>query len=205
MTSSSHVAVTQGDVFLKIFLNGILDTTMTLSGTPMKNSGGLLVGARRGFIGFEGYIDDLKYYSDVVSVGGRGVISRVQWLLIHFQQQQIASMANPALTGIVESDHLALGCLSCSYSEAISPSLCAAPMQLCSLEELYGGGFHTARLVLRQASLEQPANGAPRRVQGWLQQADDIWFSDIEPQVWYWTFFGVVIYQETILVCAGDQ
>lgn len=121
---------------LALYINGIEDAAVNLRGVPLANEGDLVVGAGAGRPGFEGYIDDLRYYKRPMA------------------EAEIAGFSVPGLTGVVDHDFVRIGNHACKYAEAMAPTTCGPFHELCSLEELYETAFHVARWVgVRHVSL----------------------------------------------------
>ncbi|CEM34073.1 unnamed protein product [Vitrella brassicaformis CCMP3155] len=125
----THVAVSLSKGVMRLFIDGMLDSEVILSDEPKANNGPLFIGKHphRTFPGFDGYIDDIKFYN------------------YGLQQQSIQAMLPAALTGIGTADFYHLGRLRCTFNETADPEICPPAFHLCTLEELYMGGFHTAR------------------------------------------------------------
>jgi len=136
----THIAVTAEGSLLRLFVNGIKDSEAILSGKPVTNSGDLHVGRDAFRAGFGGFIDDIRFYNEALT------------------EPAIQGFLAGSLTGISSYDVIHLGCLSCSWAQAMSLNFCPDTYHLCSLEELYSGGFHLAR------------------VQGWLSVSKDVWY-----------------------------
>ncbi|XP_026193661.1 uncharacterized protein LOC113147406 [Cyclospora cayetanensis] len=118
----THIAVTASENRLKLFLN-------FLRGSVVPNAEEIVVGASVENPGFEGYIDDFRFYN-------RGL-----------PDHEISAMTMPALTGVPDPEFVSLGCDSCGYDFAMNSNMCGEPAaHLCSLQELYQGGIHVARI-----------------------------------------------------------
>ncbi|CDJ61041.1 hypothetical protein, conserved [Eimeria maxima] len=125
----THVAVTASENRLKLFLNGMKDSEVFLRGNVVPNTEDIVVGASIENPGFEGYIDDFRVYT-------RGL-----------PEHEVSAMTMPALTGVPDSEFVSLGCDSCGYDFAMNSNMCGEPAaHLCSLQELYQGGIHAARI-----------------------------------------------------------
>jgi len=125
----THVAVTASENRMKLFLNGMKDSEVFLRGNVLPNAEDIVVGASIENPGFEGYIDDFRFYT-------RGL-----------PDHEIASLTMPALTGLAHTEFVTLGCDSCGYDFAMNSNMCGEPAaHLCSLQELYQGGIHAARI-----------------------------------------------------------
>lgn len=124
----THVAVTGSNNRLKIFINGMKDSEISLRGTTLPNNENIDVGATLENAGFEGYLDDLRFYRRALP------------------DNEISSFVASAISGIPDSSMIMLGCESCNYDAAFSPGLCSISYQLCTLDELYHGGLHVARV-----------------------------------------------------------
>ncbi|KAL8432307.1 hypothetical protein Efla_000891 [Eimeria flavescens] len=128
----THVAVTASENRLKLFLNVSACSNQFLRGNVVPNAEDIVVGASIENPGFEGYIDDFRVYN-------KGL-----------KDHEISAMNMPALTGTKTTHYMKLpliGCDSCGYDFAVNSNMCGEPAaHLCSLQELYQGGIHAARI-----------------------------------------------------------
>jgi len=133
----THIAVIVTNQLLQLFLNGQLDNQIILQGPVVLNKGPIHVGGDPWHPGVGMYLDDLRFYDTAVK----------QDVFIAWVEQFI-----PVYGG---NFYAALGCPSCNYYEATNS--CPSGYQLCSMPELYVGGYLTAR------------------IQGWFRNNIDLW------------------------------
>lgn len=125
----THIAVTASQGRLKLFLNGMKDNEVVLRGSVLPNQADFVLGASVENPGFEGYIDDFRFYN-------KGL-----------PDAEITASTTPSLTGVSDTEFVTLGCDSCGYEFATQSNMCGEPSgHLCSLQELYQGGIHSARI-----------------------------------------------------------
>nr|BAN64940.1 membrane protein, putative [Babesia bovis] len=124
---------------LKLYINGSLDSAIALRGDLVPGAGDLFFGRKLDIQGFKGYMDDVKLYNYAMGSG------------------LIASLSHPNLTGIVAPFRIQLASTHCSIQEASSRGLCATGCKLCTLDQLYRGAAHAAR------------------VNGWLHDSNRVW------------------------------
>lgn len=132
----THIAVTSTGSVLRLFVNGLQDGEVIIEGAD-PSSGDLHIGRDPWRAGIKGYVDDFRWYNRGLSPG------------------EIQAMLFPSLTGI-GTDFVHLGCSSCSFTDAVRS--CKDRSHLCSLQELFAGGFHTARVM------------------GWLANSPEVWY-----------------------------
>jgi len=103
-----------------------MDAEHTTVGTPIVNHGSMYVGNDpwRPAGGIAGYIDELRYYSRVLSV------------------DEIQAEASNGL-GLVEPAFVELGCMGCSLDNCAKS--CRQGFQMCNSRDLYSGGYFVAR------------------------------------------------------------
>ncbi|KFH05208.1 concanavalin A-like lectin/glucanase family protein [Toxoplasma gondii VAND] len=125
----THIAVTASESRLKLFVNGVKDNEIALRGVVVSNSGDIVVGSTMENSGFEGYIDELRFYSRALPEG------------------EVASLTAGGLTGIADTEFVFQGCAGCTFEMALHFNICGEPAaHLCSLRELYQGAIHIARV-----------------------------------------------------------
>lgn len=138
----THVSVVAKDESLKLYVNGMLDNSIGLKGMLVQSSGNLTLG-KRFHSGFQGYMDELRIYNYPMGT------------------HEIASFASNSLTGFDSPYRVQLGSTLCGYKEASSNGFCPIGYKLCSLDQLYVSGAHTAR------------------VNGWMHLSNQIWNKDL--------------------------
>lgn len=126
LRSWTHIAGCVEDRNLRLYINGILDAENTTVGSPVLNQGTLYVGNDpwRPSSGIAGYVDELRYYSRVLST------------------DEIQAEAQPAL-GLVEPSFVELGCMGCAFDTC--PKACRQGFRMCTERDLYSGGYYVAR------------------------------------------------------------
>ncbi|GFE53699.1 concanavalin A-like lectin glucanase family protein, putative [Babesia ovis] len=139
----TQITVVAREKTLKLFINGSLDSAIALRGDLVPGSGDLFLGRKLDTQGFNGYLDDVKLYNYAMAGG------------------LAASFANPSLTGMGAPFRIQLAATHCSMQEASSNGLCASGCKLCTLDQLYRGAAHVAR------------------VNGWLHDSNRIWHAGI--------------------------
>ncbi|ORM39673.1 uncharacterized protein BXIN_0111 [Babesia sp. Xinjiang] len=139
----TQLTVVAREKTLKLFVNGSLDSSIGLRGELVPGSGDLFLGRKLDIQGFNGYLDDVKLYNYALGGG------------------LVASFTSPRLTGIGAPFRVQLAATHCSMQEASARGLCATGCRLCTLDQLYRGAAHVAR------------------VNGWLHDSNRIWHSGI--------------------------
>lgn len=134
----THVAVSCGGGVLRLFVNGQKDGEAILEDAASP-AGDLHVGRDPWRAGTKSYLDDLRWYRRELGEG------------------EIRALAFPGITG-VGADAVKLGCTSCTLPEAVKACEVGHGTHLCSLQELFSGGFHGARVM------------------GWLTSAAEVWY-----------------------------
>lgn len=144
----THLALTVscddgGDSSLaRLFINGVKDRQKVVNGEIVVNKGDLRVGRDEWRAGTISYVDDLRLYS-------RGL-----------SEAEVLALQLPRVTGIPGERFASLGCLNCNRESAVKACDDVKHAHLCTLQELYAGGFHLAR------------------VQGWLTSNPEVHFSN---------------------------
>ena len=93
-------------------MNGVLDNQAILIGSILTNDGDVYIGKDPWHMGFKGYIDDLRYYSEVLN------------------GKELLSLAGPVVP-LAAVQGVKLGCQLCNYGDA--ESSCQDNFHLCSL------------------------------------------------------------------------
>lgn len=124
----THVACVAEGNSLRLYVNGLLDSENTTVGSIVQNTGPFFLGGDpwRPAGGFDGYIDEFKFYSRALTT------------------DEIGASAAPALGG-VEPSFVELGCMGCAVDTA--GSTCRMGYHLCNLRDLYAGGYQVARAM----------------------------------------------------------
>eukprot|EP00927_Polykrikos_kofoidii_P032193 TRINITY_DN2749_c0_g6_i1.p1 TRINITY_DN2749_c0_g6~~TRINITY_DN2749_c0_g6_i1.p1 ORF type:complete len:406 (-),score=62.03 TRINITY_DN2749_c0_g6_i1:166-1383(-) len=141
----THIAVTGTGSVLRLFVNGLKDGEVILeepgatAEAVVTSVGDLHIGADPWRSGTKAYFDDFRWYDRALS------------------QAEIKSMTLPSLTGM-GADFVKLGCISCTFGDA--QRSCGRRSHLCTVQELFAGGLHTARAM------------------GWLALSPEVWFHE---------------------------
>lgn len=133
----THLAVTSTGSVLRLYINGVKDGEVILEGAPVVSAGDLHIGRDPWRAGTRSFMDDFRWYNRELSAG------------------EVKAISFPSLTG-VSADFVSLGCTSCTFPDAVKS--CGNEAHLCSLQELFAGGFHNARVL------------------GWLNGASEVWY-----------------------------
>jgi hypothetical protein len=135
----THIAVTWSGSVLRLYVNGLKDAEAILDqdGGAASSGGDLYIGGDPWRAGIKAYIDDFRWYN-------RGL-----------SPAEIRALTFPSLTGM-GSEFVHLGCASCKFTEAVNS--CGQRAHLCSVQELFAGGLHTARSM------------------GWLAASPEVWY-----------------------------
>lgn len=138
----THLALTSTGGVMRLFINGQLDGEAIVGATQQISSlagtkAPLRLGRDPWRAGFKGYMDDFRWYNRVLL------------------PSEVRALTFPSLTGI-GTDFVHLGCSKCTFPEAVSK--CKGNSHMCSLQELFAGGFHTARVM------------------GWLPPVPEVWY-----------------------------
>jgi hypothetical protein len=149
----THIAGCAEGRNLRLYINGILDAENATIGTPILNKGPMYVGSDpwRPAGGINGYIDELRYYTRVLST------------------DEIQGEASAAL-GLVEPAFVELGCMGCSLDTCAKT--CRKGYQLCTQRDLYAGGYYVSRSMgwastdTRIWSAEDGKNDVPDEASG---------------------------------------
>jgi len=134
----THIAVSCTGSVLRLYINGVKDGETILQEPPAGGGGDLYLGRDPWRAGTKAYLDDFRWYSRELS------------------SSEIRALIFPSLTGM-GADFVQLGCSSCAYSVAATGCE-SRRAHLCSLQELFAGGFHTARAM------------------GWLAASPEVWY-----------------------------
>jgi len=124
----THVAAVAEGHSLRLYLNGLLDSENVTVGSIVHNNGPFFLGGDpwRPAGGFDGFIDEFKYY-------GRALTT-----------DEVQAAVGVGLGGI-EPAFLELGCMGCEIATAAST--CAINYHLCNTHDLYAGGYMVARAM----------------------------------------------------------
>ncbi|KAL1528661.1 hypothetical protein AB1Y20_009998 [Prymnesium parvum] len=124
----THVAAIAEGHSLRLYINGLLDSENTTVGTILQNTGPLFLGGDpwRSTGGFDGYIDEFKFYSRALTT------------------DEVQAAASFALGG-VEPSFLELGCMGCPLDSA--RTTCRSGYHLCNTRDMYSGGLMAARAM----------------------------------------------------------
>lgn len=140
----THLALTSTGGVMRLYVNGQLDgeaivDASSTAGVPnlAGNKAPIRIGRDPWRAGFKGYIDDFRWYTRVML------------------PSEVRALTFPSLTGI-GTDFVHLGCSECTFPEAVGK--CKGNSHMCSLQELFAGGFHTARVM------------------GWLPPVPEVWY-----------------------------
>jgi len=127
----THIALTSTGGVMRLFLNGQMDGE-AIVGAPQGipdlagNKAPIRLGRDPWRAGFKGYMDDFRWYNRVLL------------------PSEVRALTFPSLTGI-GTDFVKLGCKSCTFPEAVDK--CKGGTHMCSQQELFAGGYHTARVM----------------------------------------------------------
>lgn len=113
---------------LKLYINGMLDSSISLRGELVQNSGDIFIGKAIDLPGFKGYIDDVKLYNYAIST------------------KEIPAFVSPSLTGLDAPFKVQLASTLCTFQEATISGLCPLGCKLCTLDQLYRNAAHAARI-----------------------------------------------------------
>lgn len=138
----THLALTSTGGVMRLFINGQMDGEAIVGATEgvpdlSGNQAPIHLGKDPWRSGFKGYLDDFRWYNRVML------------------PSEIRALTFPSLTGI-GTDFVHLGCSSCTFPEAVGK--CKGDSHMCSLQELFAGGYHTARVM------------------GWLPPVPEVWY-----------------------------
>jgi len=134
----THVAVVCTGSVLRLYVNGLKDGEVILESPPSSNAAAALnLGKDPWRAGTKAFLDDFRWYAAALT------------------PPDIKALAYASLTGM-GSDFVQLGCTSCKFTEAVSH--CGERHHLCSVQELFSGGLHTARTM------------------GWLSTSPEVWY-----------------------------
>lgn len=138
----THIALTSTGGVMRLYINGQLDGEAIVGDTQAVpalagNQAPLRLGKDPWRAGFKGYLDDFRWYNRVLL------------------SSEVRALTFPSLTGI-GTDFVHLGCSECTFPEAVEK--CKGDSHMCSLQELFAGGFHTARVM------------------GWLPPVPEVWY-----------------------------
>mmetsp|Transcript_11276 Transcript_11276/g.25566 ORF Transcript_11276/g.25566 Transcript_11276/m.25566 type:complete len:256 (+) Transcript_11276:1-768(+) len=120
-----HVAVTSGGSVLRVYLNGLKEGELLLQGQVVASQGPYRLGRDPWRVGTKGFLDDLRLYNYPLEL------------------PDIKALVSPALAPATPGSDVTLGCQGCTWAEAAKA--CSTQGSLCSLRDLYSGGFHLAR------------------------------------------------------------
>jgi len=122
----THLAVVGSGQLMQLYVNAYLDSQAILKAPIKQNSGDIYLGKDPWHVGFEGYLDDLRFYSKTLQ---------------EKDLKALAMVSIPLSSGL----GVMLGCQLCNYMEAVNS--CRDSYHLCSLEELYSGPYEMARAM----------------------------------------------------------
>lgn len=135
----THITMTYTGNVLRLYVNGLKDGEAIIEESSWSGEGDLHIGRDPWRRGTKCYLDDLRWYNRPLA------------------PSEVRALTSPSITGI-GTDFVHLGCSTCTFTEAVRR--CQGHAHLCSLQELFAGGFHTARVM------------------GWLTSS--------MPEVWYY-------------------
>lgn len=137
----THVAVVCTGSVVRLFINGVKDGEVILEETVPDSSGPLHIGRDPWRAGTKAFLDDFRWYTR------------------ELPPDELRALVYPSLTGMAATDAISLGCVACGFAEAVQA--CDAKREhLCSLQELFSGGFHAARAM------------------GWLSASSEVWYHE---------------------------
>jgi hypothetical protein len=162
----THVAVTCTGGVLRLFVNGVRDGEVILEESLQGMAGNIFIGRDPWRAGTKAYLDDFRWYS-------RALLP-----------EELQTLIFPSMTGMSGMGSVSLGCPQCRFPEAIRS--CSKHNHLCSLQELYAGGYHTARAM------------------GWLTSSN---MPGIMKGVWYYSQETADLYDgsEKLGLCCSNQ
>lgn len=138
----THIAATgTAGGAMRLYINGVKDGEIIVDSPRVVGGGELYLGRDPWRAGVKAYLDDFRWYTRAVAA------------------DEIRAVLYPSLTGVA-GDFVRLGCASCTFTEAVRS--CTGRSHLCSLQELFSGGFHTARAM------------------GWLAASPEVWYDSEE-------------------------
>jgi len=132
----THVAFVVQGRLLQLFVNGMLDGQVVTDGSTVQNKGPLYVGKDKGHPGAQMFLDELK------------------WVNRASDEKEIRAEAAQAMPGL-GNNFMRLGCHGCNFETAVTS--CPATYHICTIRELYGGGFQIANSM------------------GWFGNTDRVW------------------------------
>lgn len=147
----THVAMVNTGSVLRLYVNGVKDGEVVLSDN--------LVGGGGNGIGTKTGSSDLYLGRDPWRAGTKAYIDDFRWYKRGLSVDEIRALIYPSLTGMVGTG-TRLGCSSCTFTDAVRH--CGTTAHLCSLQELFAGGFHVARAM------------------GWLTATSEVWYHNEE-------------------------
>lgn len=133
----THLALTSTGGVMRLYINGQLDGEAIVSSNYVSNHAPLHIGRDPWRAGIKAYVDDFRWYNRLLTAS------------------EVRALTFPSLTGI-GTDFVRLGCADCTFPEAVGK--CKGDSHMCSLQELFAGGFHTARVM------------------GWLPPVPEVWY-----------------------------
>jgi len=133
----THISAVCGGDVLRLYVNGLQDSYIVLDGSWSGGSGPVQIGGDEWHGALKAFMDDFRWYNKQLS------------------EAEVKALAYSSMTGI-SADFVRLGCTSCAYSDAVQRCEDAGD-HLCSVQELYEGGYHVARAM------------------GWLSISPDVW------------------------------
>lgn len=138
----THIAVASasGGV-LRLYINGVKDGELILDAPHRLSKDDLYLGRDPWHAGTKSYLDDFRWYNRDLHI------------------DEIRALLYPSLTGMA-TNFVHLGCSACKFTDAVRS--CGNRAHLCSLQELFSGGFHTARAM------------------GWLISSPEVWYHNAQ-------------------------
>lgn len=124
-----HVAMVRSGGALKLYINGLLDSSMAVTGhTAVMAESPLVLGSmdRDSPCNVQVYMDEVRFYGREIS------------------KQEVQAEAAPALGGIPPS-FAQLGCLKCDVEKA--KVSCPASMHVCTEMEIHSGAYQVAMIM----------------------------------------------------------
>ncbi|EAS03837.2 concanavalin A-like lectin/glucanase family protein (macronuclear) [Tetrahymena thermophila SB210] len=122
----TQITLTMSTQLVQFYINGILDNQLILKGQLRHNDGDFHIGRDGWHSGPIFYLDDLKFYKTIL------------------KKSEIESLTYQPFSFISGDSYAKLGCLSCTYQEALNS--CKDDYHLCTFSEIYAGAYQVARI-----------------------------------------------------------
>lgn len=136
----TYISITYSHGLVQLYIDGMLDQQAIIKGGIRINKGPFHVGADPWHSGAIFYMDSLKFYNTAL------------------KQSYLMGEASKPLFTANNGFYAILACDSCNYGQAENFCQEEEGYHLCSMQELYSGGYQTARAL------------------GWFNNNKDIWF-----------------------------